>query len=78
MTDIAASIGLVELERYDKETLVKRKNIFEKYSSFFSKYDWAQLPEYISKDKITSYHLYPLRIKGITEQQRDAIINKIL
>ena len=82
MTDIMAAIGLVELERYDSDTLIKRKNICEIYSLALSKYDWAQLP--IQKlnsnpsDTIEScYHLFPLRIKGITEVQRDAIIKEI-
>lgn len=77
MTDIAAAIGLVELERYDADTLKVRKNIFEQYDIAFSKYDWAQLPEHQTKDKTSCYHLYPLRIKGITEEYRDAIIKEI-
>ncbi len=77
MTDIAAAIGLVELERYDKDTLKVRGHIFEQYDAAFSKYDWAQLPEHTTADKTGCYHLYPLRIKGITEAQRDAIIKEI-
>ena len=38
MTDIMASIGLVELERYESETLPKRKHIFEKYVNELYKY----------------------------------------
>lgn len=77
MTDIMASIGLVELARYDQETLVKRKHIFELYSKAFSKNNWSIIPEYINSEKETSYHLYALRIKGATEEQRDIIIAKI-
>ena len=82
MTDIMAAIGLVELARYDVDTLSKRKAICEKYSSALSKYDWAQIPvQFIHPTNDTSietcYHLYPLRIKGITEVQRDAIIKEI-
>jgi len=33
MTDVLASIGLVEIERYEKDTLVRFKEIFDKYSS---------------------------------------------
>ena len=77
MTDIMASIGLVELDRYDKETLVKRKHIFELYTNAFSKYNWAIIPEYTNSFKETSYHLYALRIKDATEEQRDQIIAKI-
>lgn len=77
MTDIAAAIGLVELERYEKDTLKVRRHIFEQYDSAFSKYDWAQLPEHTTSDKTGCYHLYALRIKGVTEVQRDAIIKEI-
>lgn len=77
MTDIMAAIGLIELERYDSDTLRVRQNIFEQYDTAFSKCDWAQIPEYKTKDKTSCYHLYPLRIKGITEAERDAIIKEI-
>ncbi len=78
MTDITAAIGIVELERYDNDTLPKRKSICTKYSAAFSKYSWAQVPVLKSEFEIeTCYHLYALRIKGITEAQRDAIIKEI-
>lgn len=77
MTDIAAAIGLVELERYDKDTLKVRRHIFEQYDAAFSTCNWAQLPEHTTVEKTSCYHLYPLRIKGITEAQRDAIIKEI-
>lgn len=77
MTDIMAVIGQVELERYDNDTLPRRKTICEQYSVALSKFDWAQLPV-LKKDNIEGcYHLYPLRIKNITEVQRDAIIKEI-
>jgi len=76
MTDISAAIGLVELSRYT-ETLEKRKNIVNYYLNFFSKYNWAELPIVESKTKTTSYHLFPLRIRGITEEQRDSIMTEI-
>lgn len=77
MTDIMAAIGLVELERYEEDMLPQRKKIFERYTQAFSSYAWAQLPEYESPHKRSSYHLYLLRIKGITEAQRDQIISGI-
>ncbi|MGQ0829485.1 MAG: DegT/DnrJ/EryC1/StrS family aminotransferase [Bacteroidota bacterium] len=77
LTDIMAAIGLVELERYDNDTLKVRERIFKQYDEIFSKQSWAQVPEYHTKDKTSCYHLYPLRIKGITEAQRDAIIQEI-
>ncbi len=79
MTDIMAAIGQVELERYNRETLPKRKEICEKYSAKLSQYKWAQVPLFKSTINTleSSYHLYPLRIKGITEVQRDKIIQAI-
>ncbi|MFN9114961.1 MAG: DegT/DnrJ/EryC1/StrS family aminotransferase [Bacteroidota bacterium] len=77
MTDIMASIGLVELGRYDQETLTKRKHIYHYYTRVLSQYDWAIIPEYINPNKESSYHVYALRIKNATEAQRDAIIGKI-
>jgi dTDP-4-amino-4,6-dideoxygalactose transaminase len=77
MTDIMAAIGLVELERYDSDTSKVREHIFQQYDTAFSQFTWAQLPEYKTADKTSCYHLYPLRIQGISETQRDAIIKEI-
>jgi dTDP-4-amino-4,6-dideoxygalactose transaminase len=76
MTDLQAAIGLVELERYE-DTLERRKSIFDQYSAGFSSHDWAIIPTYETESKISSYHLYMLRVKGISEAQRDEIINEI-
>jgi len=77
MTDIQASMGLVELKHYKKDTLARRQTIFDSYTAEFSKYSWVQLPKYEIEVNITSYHLYPLRIKNVTEKQRDQIIQFI-
>lgn len=77
MTDIAAAIGLVELSRYNSMILPKRKHICETYNNVLSKYTWAELPVLKDAERETSYHLYPLRIKNISEAQRDIIMQKI-
>ena len=77
MTDIMASIGLVELSRYEDDTLPYRKCIYDQYTDAFSRYGWAELPIYETEDRKSSYHVYCLRVKGITEQQRDEIIQRI-
>ncbi len=76
MTDIQAAIGLVELRRY-QENLDRRKQIFNAYDTAFSEFDWAILPLHTTEHKISSYHLYQLRIANVTEQQRDAIMQAI-
>lgn len=78
MTDIQAAIGLVELSRYTSETLPRRREICALYNRGLEKFDWAILPQFeFENDTETSFHLYQLRIKGATEKQRDAIIQKI-
>ena len=76
MMDIQAAIGLVELDRYD-DNLNRRKDIFAHYTKAFSPYNWAILPTYLNDEKESSYHLYMIRIKGATEDQRDQIIQEI-
>jgi len=56
---------------------VRRKHIFDRYATAFSKFSWAQVPEYESAAKRSSYHVFLLRIKGVTEAQRDHIIREI-
>ncbi|PJA07930.1 MAG: capsular biosynthesis protein [Flavobacteriales bacterium CG_4_10_14_0_2_um_filter_32_8] len=79
MTDIMAAIGQVELERYDSEILPKRRAICERYNEVLSQYSWAQIPIFKPENNVieSSYHLYPFRIKGISELQRDQIIQAI-
>jgi dTDP-4-amino-4,6-dideoxygalactose transaminase len=77
MTDIVAAIGLVELNRYDSDTLKKRKHIVTQYQKAFASYKWAEIPLFKDQTRESSYHLYPLRVKNIDEAKRDAIIQKI-
>jgi dTDP-4-amino-4,6-dideoxygalactose transaminase len=77
MTDIMAAIGLVELERYDNDMLIRRKAIFNKYTKLLSKHDFVIIPTFHTADKTSSYHVFLLRIKSATEAQRDEIIKLI-
>jgi dTDP-4-amino-4,6-dideoxygalactose transaminase len=76
MMDIQAAIGLVELDRYE-ETLSRRKQIIDYYIDQFSQYDWAEIPLFETEQKQSSYHLFLLRVGGISEQMRDDVISRI-
>lgn len=76
MTDLQAAIGLIELDRY-QENLDRRQHIFDRYNAGFASEDWAIAPKFKDENRETCYHLYLLRIKGITEQQRDAVMQQI-
>ena len=76
MADVNAAIGLAQMRQFQK-LLEERKRVFKTYNNAFSKYDWAMLPPSEKDGKVSSYHIYALRIKDISEEQRDAIIEEI-
>ncbi len=76
MADVNAAIGLAQIRQY-KSLLAFRQKHFQKYNRAFARWDWAVLPPMREGAMETSYHIYPLRIKGVTEAQRDLIIQKI-
>ena len=73
MPDINAAIALAQLRKYDY-LLGESKRVYERYSTLLKEYHWAILPQQDTKELTTSYHLYPLRINPITEEQRDKLI----
>ena len=77
MPDVCAAIGLAQIRKYDHGLLAERKRVFDQYSTAFSQLHWAQVPPQDDGKRSSSCHLYALRIKGITEAQRDAIIDEI-
>lgn len=75
MTDVAAAIGLKQLERYP-EMLVRRREIIEKYDAAFNPLGVQTLAHYSSEWE-SSGHLYLTRIPGITTEQRNEIITRM-
>jgi dTDP-4-amino-4,6-dideoxygalactose transaminase len=76
MADVNAAIGLAQIRQYD-DLLQERKRIFEMYNNALSKTDWAITPPQKQSGRETSYHIYALRIKSFTDEQRDAMIEEI-
>ena len=77
MTDLQAAIGLVELDRYDAETIPRRKAICERYQRAFAGDERFLTPVLRDEARESSYHLYMLRLNGATEEQRDDVIAAI-
>lgn len=73
MTDIMAAIGLAQLKRY-RELLNYRRNIVEKYDRAFGDDKNVHILKHFTDDKISSGHLYLIRILGISEEKRNLII----
>lgn len=76
MADVNAAIGLAQIREYPK-LLKERKRVFNTYSKAFADCDWAILPPSEDGEKESSYHIYALRIKDFTEEQRDRMIDEI-
>ena len=77
LPDVLAAIGVAQLPEYFSNTLEARADMYAFYQGYFSKKDWAVLPPFKSINKQSSCHLYALRIKDISELERDEIIKKI-
>ena len=77
MTDINAAIGLAQLRRYDSEILAKKDLIDGWYKKYLGDIKGLILPEFRTEDKVSSRHLYALRLKGITEKKRNEVIQKL-
>lgn len=77
MPDVCAAIALAQIRNYKTELLPERKRVAERYHEFFSKKKWAQLPVIEDAKRKACDHLYALRINGITEGQRDAMMVSI-
>ncbi len=75
MTDITASIGLKQLERYP-DLLARRVSIIQKYNKMCDELGVFRL-NHITENSVSSGHLYITRVPGITLEQRNSIINEL-
>ena len=75
LTDIAASIGLVQLDRYPK-LLERREDIIDQYNKGFEGTRIKAL-SHSSEDYKSCGHLYITRIESATFEQRGEIITKM-
>ena len=75
MTDIMASIGLAQLNRYSK-ILERRKEIICKYNEALKKYDVSLLNHYTNNSSSCG-HLYIVRFNGKSIEYRNTFIAKM-
>ena len=75
MTDIAAGIGLAQLERYEG-MLSRREEIIRRYDAAFKPLGVQVLDHYSAAHR-SSGHLYLTRLPGLTDEQRREVIIKM-
>lgn len=78
MPDVLAAIALAQMRKYKDRLMPERKRVYKRYKIGFENWDLAQYPLAQTADSESSYHLYALRIKGVTEEQRDKIIDAVM
>lgn len=76
MTDIMASIGLVQLKRYPS-ILEKRREMIEIYNSYFKDDKRFSYLNHYDETSSSSGHLYLLRLNGKTADFRNELIIKL-
>ncbi len=75
LTDIAAAVGLAQMNRYDT-MLERRREIIGRYDAALKPLGVQVLAHYTERHT-SSGHLYLTRIPGITLEQRNEIIQKM-
>ena len=77
MPDVCAAIGLAQIRKYDSLLIKERERVARAYHAFFSKHAQFELPPLENENRKSCFHLYALRLKNCTEEQRDLIIEEI-
>ena len=75
MTDVAAAIGLVQMERY-QGMLECRREMIARYDEAFESLNVAVLPHY-GADYASSGHLYLVRLLGKTREEANRVIEQM-
>lgn len=75
MTDIMASLGLVQMERYPK-MLERRQEIVAKYNAALKNLNVAVL-NHKDADHCSSHHLYLVRLLGKTREETNKVIEQM-
>ena len=75
MTDLAAAVGLAQMDRYG-EMLRRRREIIGRYDAALKPLGVQVLDHYTDRH-LSSGHLYLTRVPGINAEQRSAIIQKM-
>lgn len=73
MTDVTAAIGLVQMKRF-ASMLARRKELIERYNEALKDENVSVLPHF-TEDKISSGHLYLVRLLGRSSEERNNVIN---
>lgn len=75
MPDLSAAVGLAQIRKYDRQLLPERFELFRQYQEQLGASDRMRPPLLQNEEgTATSAHLFLLRIDGMTESGRDAII----
>lgn len=75
MNDIEAALGISQVEKLDS-FITKRNAIAELYNKRFADCDEIT-PLMVNGDTLSSYHLYVVRVKSLTQLQQSALVQEM-
>ncbi len=81
LADLAAAIGLVQLQRAEEMRLA-RERVAGCYAAAFAAApgglaERVQLPDAPGADEVAAWHLYPLRLRGAAAERRGEVIDRL-
>tara|TARA_B100000242_G_C43033138_1_gene481511 strand:+ start:376 stop:1506 length:1131 start_codon:yes stop_codon:yes gene_type:complete len=77
LSDLCCSLGISQFKRINK-FIKKRRSIAKIYDNYFKSNEYLSTP-YLSKENISSYHLYPIRINfEKIKKNKDQLINFLM
>jgi dTDP-4-amino-4,6-dideoxygalactose transaminase len=77
MPDLCAAVGLAQIRKYTSSLIVERERVARRYESYFSKHSFFEIPPLDDEKRKSCFHLFALRMRNITELQRDQMMDKI-
>jgi dTDP-4-amino-4,6-dideoxygalactose transaminase len=77
MTDIAAAMGMVQLDRYDNGLLERRRSLHDLYNSLLGDTHRLETPIRQSGESTSSCHLYMVRLQDCGEEERNMVLQEL-
>lgn len=78
LPDLNAALGLAQIRQYNETLHPSRKKIALRYCKGFEHYSWFVPPPLEDEVRESAYHLFPLRIRGINEEERDQVVDFLM
>jgi dTDP-4-amino-4,6-dideoxygalactose transaminase len=77
MPDLCAAVGLSQIKKYTSSLILERERVARRYEAFFSGFPFFEIPPLEDEKRKSCFHLFALRMRNISELQRDKMMDLI-